>query len=75
MALVGGDHQGQFAPSVCFGARMLLWDSFLSKDTVGQGLKPGNAQSHIDLHFFPLYFWPEEIPEGWGELPPSIWGA
>lgn len=25
--------------------------------------------------FFSLFFWPKEIPEGWGELAPSIWGA
>lgn len=53
VALVGGDHWSQFAPCVCFGARMLLWDSFLSKDNLGQGLKPGNAQSHTELLFFP----------------------
>lgn len=27
------------------------------------------------IAFFPLFFWPKEIPEGWGELAPSIWGA
>lgn len=53
VALVGGDHWSQFPLCVCFGARMLLWDSFLSKDTLGQGLKPGNAQSHTELLFFP----------------------
>lgn len=56
VALVGGDHCSQFAPSVCFGVRMLLWDSFLSKDTVGQGLKPGNAQSDAELFFFSYSF-------------------
>lgn len=28
VALVGGHHRSQFARSVCFGARMLLWDSY-----------------------------------------------
>lgn len=48
-----GGPRGSVCPCVCFGARMLLWDSFLSKDTLGQGLKPGNAQSHTELLFFP----------------------
>lgn len=70
VALVGGDHCSQFAPSVCFRVRMLLWDSFLSKDTVGQGLKPGNARSDAELFFFSYSFGQKKSLKDGGSWPP-----
>lgn len=53
VALAEGEHWGKFAPSVCFGAKMLLWDNFLSRDTVGTRLEAWKSPITHRIAFFP----------------------